>query len=81
MEKPLMRTRLAIDWFGENSRVIVFFTEPEIAQEFSEFGKLEPEGSRYTLTVDPRFDFQEVVTFVRQREGDLVINLLKEALG
>ena len=67
-EKPKMQRKVAVVWEDEGSRRIRFWADPDVAKELSRYGGLvHPAGnpSEYTLTVDARFDFNEVAKYIR----------------
>lgn len=65
--KPTMRTEVAVSVVAETVRSIYFYATQDAVTEFTEFGEIEKAGSAnyYRLEVDARFDFQEVVSFIR----------------
>jgi hypothetical protein len=67
MKKPIPKTELAIDIVIPSSGIISFYATPDAAAEISGFGSLfHYEGTnRYSLTVDNRFIFDEVLEYIK----------------
>ncbi len=63
-----MKRKVAIKAMFKKRGYISFWTTPNIATEFAQYGDLhrwEKESNTYTLYVDGRFDFGEVVELLR----------------
>ena len=68
-KKPEMKTEVAIDFAGPVTRTIYFYSTEDAVTEFYSFGLVEPNGSQpdyYRLTVDARYDFDEVVAYIER---------------
>lgn len=66
MSKPTLKAEVAIDMIFPAARLIVFYSTPDAASEFEEFGKMFAESpSRFHLFVDARYDFDEVVMYIK----------------
>ena len=66
-EKPIMNCKVAISVAIEQTRYITFWTDANIADKFEQFGNVEQcenETTKYSLSVDGRFDFDEVVAYI-----------------
>lgn len=65
MERPTPKKRLAIVYQDEQVGLIAFHADPNIVAEHcpEDFGELFYDG-RYSLYIDKRFDFSEVVKFL-----------------
>ena len=65
--KPVQKREVAIDVALHTTRRVVFYASNDAVTEFAEFGKLEAwqdTKEKYTLWVDARFDFNEVLEFI-----------------
>lgn len=71
--KPQPKGQFAIDNIMPFSRAIYFWSTPEFAQEFREFGRLQKfeNAERYVLDVDSRLDWIQVVNWIKQREQEI----------
>ena len=70
---PAMRTEVAIRRIDLSMQWIEFWATPDAAQELRQFGQYLDEGNNtlcYTLKVDGRFDFDEVVEYIRNYDND-----------
>jgi len=66
MKKPTLKAEVAIDMIFPAGRFIILYATTDAASEFSEFGDIHAEGKgRYHLFVDARYDFDEVIAFIR----------------
>lgn len=67
MKKPTMKKEVAICLVSEATRAIHVYATQEAISEFAEFGHVVGLNgmNHYSLEVDARFDFQEVVSFIR----------------
>lgn len=68
-----MRQQCAVSFSSDLVRLISFAAPLEIANEFRPFGRFLDEENRllstpneYTLLVDPRFDFAEVLDYIQK---------------
>lgn len=71
MKKPRIQHEVAIDCVFPHSRMIYFFSTSDAAVDFDDFGamtKHTSEKDSYKLLVDARFDFDEVVEYIRSHE-------------
>jgi hypothetical protein len=67
VKRPTMKKEVAISVVSETVRAIYFYATQDAASEFAEFGQMGNANgtNHYRLEVDARFDFQEVVSFIR----------------
>ena len=66
MSKPTLKSEVAIDMIFPAGCFITLYATTDAASEFSEFGDIHAEGKdRYHLSVDARYDFDEVVAYIR----------------
>lgn len=68
MKKPSMKREIAVDYWLPEARVIYFYATNGAAASFHEFGRVRAEDgpSQWALTVDPRFDFHEILQYMEQ---------------
>ena len=69
MKRPTMKQELAVSFISVFSRVIHLSGTNDALNDLLEFGRLEQTGKAYPeyiyqLTVNPRFDFGEVVKYI-----------------
>jgi hypothetical protein len=65
VDKPTIKREVAIKHITKNWR-IVFYASRDAAEDFSQYGTLFSDpGNQYTLFVDGRFDFDEVVDYIK----------------
>lgn len=65
MGKPQPQVEVAIRVISPGV-FVSFYATPDAASEFAEFGKLDDEGtSKYILWVDTRYNFNEVVEYIK----------------
>ena len=63
MNKPKGKRRVGI--FSANNGIIGFDTDEQAVEIIKEYGNVyHSRGSRYSLAVDTRFDFEDVVKFM-----------------
>jgi len=65
MNKPKMKREVAIVSIDHTTDSIMFTASREAAQKFAEFGSLLLLSRSYHLKVDPRFDFHEVLQYIK----------------
>jgi len=65
MKKPMPKVEVAIRTISPISGFITFYATPDAASEFAEFGKLEKVNELYWLWIDGRYDFDEVVAYIK----------------
>lgn len=80
MDKPQMKTLFSISWVNEEMDRIDFFAHSSAIREYDidDYGTVEGYGgvnNKYTLYVDIRFGFDEVVAFMRQIEKEQTIKV------
>ena len=70
MEVPQLKRELAINWCDESMYTIIFYATSDAAEEIKQFGQLTPNfcstPNLYHLAVDKRYDFQEVLEYLKQ---------------
>ena len=68
IEKPEPVSEVALDHIIRNTNVIFFYSTPDALASFRDFGNIENSvrhDNLYILWVDKRFDFEEVVEYIR----------------
>ena len=69
MEAPQPKQELAIDFYYEPEHIIHFYATPDAADDIKQFGQIRSEHcgtpNLYLLTVDRRYDFQEVLAYLK----------------
>lgn len=75
MKKPAMKRKLAITSSMPSMKAISFYADKDISDLLEEFGKVfsrAEEGfpDSRTLYVDPRFEFKEVMEYMKALNGD-----------
>ena len=65
--KPKIKQEVAITTIHPSHRVIYFYASRDAANEFAEFGTVGQGGAvnLYCLIVDARFDFDEVLAYIK----------------
>ena len=65
--KPGMQSLTGIDYELTGPDYITFWAAPDVAKEFAQFGSFHKlaDSDRYTLYVDGRFDFDEVLAYIK----------------
>lgn len=68
MKKPTLQREVGIVRIFNRARVITFNATQDSSTEFEGFGNLSYSVSMkyYTLTVDARYDFDEVVKYIEE---------------
>ena len=65
MKKPEMKRRIGLTIPSFQKSFIVFNADEETAGELAEFGQVSENGAgSYTLWVDARFDYEDVLAFI-----------------
>lgn len=68
MDKPKMKREVVIRDILPISKALYLFASKDALQDFEEFGTIQPLLSLgdncYMLTIDPRFDFDEVIAYI-----------------
>ena len=67
MEKPEKKRVVAIDYKAEPGYWVSFYANATVTDCAREFGSVEPAGGitdKWLLTVDKRYDFDEVVAWL-----------------
>jgi len=66
MNKPTPKREVAIDGHIKSLGMIYFYSSRDAAEDFREFGHMSTseEGNKYTLFIDKRFDFDEVLAYI-----------------
>jgi len=72
MKKPQPKTEVAINSCVPSLRYMTIFASADAATEFKDFGSLTLDKliGWYTLFVDPRFDFDEVVAYIENYDKE-----------
>lgn len=66
--KPVMQREVAIDTIIQATGYVSLWATPDAAQELAQYGEIyqwEEVANKYTLYVDGRFDFGEVVAYIK----------------
>ena len=67
--KPVMTREVAVKDASPSLRWIHFYASPDAVEGFMSFGLCEPMssfgGDGYRLQVDPRYDFEEVLNYIK----------------
>lgn len=69
IDKPQLQSEVAIVFAVPETRKIDFCATPDAAGDIAQFGDVMAYYTirdRYLLNVDPRFNFDEVVAWIRQ---------------
>ena len=70
MEAPQPKRELAISWAHEPVGCIIFYATSDAAEDIKQFGQITPRHcstpNLYHLAVDGRYDFQEVLEYLKQ---------------
>ena len=66
MTMPRMKQEVAIDWHDKNQRIIYLFATVDAKLTIQKFGDIDHAGetNQYRLSVDARYDFDEVVAYI-----------------
>jgi len=64
MNTPTMKRNLAVTHQDKPGRVIHFQASPELAEKLKPFGNVEKLADVYSMRVDARYDFDEVLAYV-----------------
>lgn len=66
MDKPTPKKEVVVFYHSEISKMIVIYSTADAITEFAEFGHIAtfPNSSQYTLFVDARYDFLEVLSYI-----------------
>ena len=66
--KPVMQKEVALDRAikCEGVQSISFWGTPDAAKDFEQFGHLAEENGKYYLHLDGRYDFDEVVEYIKK---------------
>lgn len=66
VDKPQPKREVGVRGWHDSVRVIYFDASADAIGDFEEFGRIHHSGgSEYQLYVDSRFDFKEVLEYVR----------------
>lgn len=67
MEKPEMKRLVAVADTLPLANVVVFYASNEVAARFKQYGELtDTNSNRWVIRVDKRYDFDEVLEFIKQ---------------
>ena len=67
--KPVMQSLAAIDVSIKEAEYVSFWASPDAAKDFEQFGQLKKwakASEKYSLDVNGRFDFDEVVAYIKK---------------
>ena len=67
MSKPQIKVEVAVTYVNPATHAISFHASQDAAIEFGDFGWMVSDSFQkdaYSLLVDPRYDFQEVVDYI-----------------
>ena len=69
--KPQLKREVAVDGYVKSVGMIYFYASSDAAAEFSEFGSLHKDehSEKYTLLIDRRFDFDEVLAYIQNYDA------------
>lgn len=67
MKAPVMQREVAITAALADQNIIYLYATPDAASDFQRFGQVEPwaHPDYYQITVDARYDFAEVVAYIK----------------
>lgn len=67
MNKPKMKQKVSFDFSNKDAGIIFFCADAEDAKRIAEFGEIKPGKieTHHYVAVDGRYDFNEVVEFVK----------------
>ena len=67
VDKPKPKREAAVEWVGESIRTIYFYASRDACEDIAGFGDVEEltGKERYSIRVDARYDFQEVVDYIK----------------
>lgn len=71
-KKPILKQEVKIDRVMKNEGFIGFFASLDAKLEFEEFGRILKDPTRtnyYLLIIDGRYDFDEVIEYIKTFEG------------
>jgi len=73
MDKPRMKSRLAIDAVFSDPSTINVYCDKVMAGELTQFGRVadfpRARPNFYQISVDGRFDFNEVLAYIKDLEA------------
>jgi len=84
MNKPTKKREVAVRNVWETEKIILFDATPEASNHFREFGgmyRIVSGGDGYSLLVDARYDFDEVVRYIESygsEKSELVLVVREE---
>jgi hypothetical protein len=68
--KPLPKREVAVLWEGKEVRYIGFQASSDAVNDFEDFGTICEEADYLVLRVDGRYDFDEVLEYIREYNND-----------
>lgn len=70
MNEPQMKRKVFIDSVSDSFRRITFYAPEEIKNALARFGTINeaPEKEKYDLYVDGRYDYHEVIDYIKSLE-------------
>ena len=69
MNKPQMKSEIAVDTYDKSSRLIRFHGSKDAMEDTKQFGTIfvvDFFADLYTLYVDARYDFDEVLDYIQE---------------
>lgn len=80
MSKPQPKRETALRVVNPSTRFIEFCASSDAVQEFAEFGYVGTlGGNRYYITVDARYDFEEIANYIRDYDAATIPDAFKDA--
>jgi len=67
-KKPQLKRELAVEWSNEPTHFISFYATPDAVEDVKQFGRItlfSDAPNLYHLVVDGRYDFQEVLEYLK----------------
>ena len=66
VDKPQTKREVSVDWIGISEGLIHFYASKDALEDIRDFGHIDDIGpNHYGLLVDTRFDFQEVLDYIK----------------
>ena len=68
MEKPQPKREVAIITISKSGSHITFHASADAIEDFKDFGRIEPDRDFYWLWVDTRYNFDEILEYIKGYE-------------